>query len=378
MGVARERLLPIDCCATAVAFHPTEPALLAGGTFNGEVVLWDLGRDAAAGDDPQVARTDSLGEARHREPVTALAWQYSAAEARRHGAGGGGAHLLLSLGADGRLLVWRGAGGRLDNPLMTYELRCPQPGSGFGAGVLPGALCMSIPRGRPRSSAPAAPAAPPPAPGAASEAAGAAFVGLEGGRLLRCQLADADEAALREQARALAGGERQEPRCPVREAGYERHEGAVTGVAASPFQAHAVLSCGTDGCVQLFNSMRLRPALRLYAPAAPLLGVAWSPVRPLVFAASTGDGTVLFYDLGRAQQQGALPAPALALDARDGGGGGGRPRRRAAAAFNRAVPALFATAAGGEVKVWRLPEQLAGGGDQLQASKQLARLVQLG
>jgi hypothetical protein len=30
------------------------------------------------------------------------------------------------------------------------------------------------------------------------------------------------------------------------------------------------------------------------------------------------------------------------------------------------------------MQVWRLPEQLAGGGDQLQASKQLARLVQLG
>jgi len=67
-----DRLLSVDCCLTAIAFHPTEPALLAGGTFNGEVVLWDLSQESAGGGDPQVAKSDSLGEARHREPVTAV------------------------------------------------------------------------------------------------------------------------------------------------------------------------------------------------------------------------------------------------------------------------------------------------------------------
>lgn len=40
-------------------------ALLAGGTFNGEVVLWDLGRDAAAGQDPQARRGGGAWGALH-------------------------------------------------------------------------------------------------------------------------------------------------------------------------------------------------------------------------------------------------------------------------------------------------------------------------
>lgn len=45
------------------------------------------------------------------------AWHFSASEAWRHGNAGGRAHLLLSLGADGRLLVWD-ASSKLANPIM--------------------------------------------------------------------------------------------------------------------------------------------------------------------------------------------------------------------------------------------------------------------
>jgi hypothetical protein len=67
---------------------------------------------------------------------------------------------------------------------------------------------------------------------------------------------------------------------------------------------------------------------------------------------TTGDGSVLLYDLSR-HQQGGLPAPALTLPAGGGGGGGGGrgARGRAAAAFNGKAAGLIATAAGGEVKV---------------------------
>jgi hypothetical protein len=49
------------------------------------------------------------------------AWQFSPAEARRAGSSGGRGHLLLSLGADGRLLVWRAAGGKLEAPIKGCE-----------------------------------------------------------------------------------------------------------------------------------------------------------------------------------------------------------------------------------------------------------------
>jgi len=54
----------------------------------------------------QVAKTDVLSEVRHREPITALSWQFSGNEARRRGSAAAAAYRLFTLGADGRLLVW--------------------------------------------------------------------------------------------------------------------------------------------------------------------------------------------------------------------------------------------------------------------------------
>lgn len=85
-------------------------ALLAGGSHAGDVLLWDLaaeddGRGSAAA--AQCARTGAACVLRHLAPVTALSWQHSASEAASCGTHSPGAYQLFSLGADGRLLVWR-------------------------------------------------------------------------------------------------------------------------------------------------------------------------------------------------------------------------------------------------------------------------------
>jgi WD40 repeat protein len=50
-------------------FHPTYPALLAGGSFNGEIFLWDISKQS----DPQrcVSKIDDYF---HRECITQLQW----------------------------------------------------------------------------------------------------------------------------------------------------------------------------------------------------------------------------------------------------------------------------------------------------------------
>ncbi|XP_023209718.1 WD repeat-containing protein 34-like [Centruroides sculpturatus] len=54
-----------DSCVTAIAFHPEKPAVLAAGKFNGEIVIWDIGKD----DDMQLVDLQA-----HRELITGVHW----------------------------------------------------------------------------------------------------------------------------------------------------------------------------------------------------------------------------------------------------------------------------------------------------------------
>jgi len=53
---------------TSLAFHPSNPSILAGGTFNGEIYLWDIFKT-----DPLLC-VSRIDEYYHREAVTQLLW----------------------------------------------------------------------------------------------------------------------------------------------------------------------------------------------------------------------------------------------------------------------------------------------------------------
>jgi WD40 repeat protein len=53
---------------TNIEFHPTDPSLLAGGTFNGEIYLWNL-----FAEEPFIANS-RIDEFYHREAITKLIW----------------------------------------------------------------------------------------------------------------------------------------------------------------------------------------------------------------------------------------------------------------------------------------------------------------
>ncbi|XP_014665171.1 PREDICTED: WD repeat-containing protein 34-like, partial [Priapulus caudatus] len=87
-------VMETPACMTSIAFHPTEPTLIAGGYFNGEVVVWNLGLD----EDTQLAASD---ENSHREPVTQVQWiidPKSRVIAKYH---------LVSVSSDGKMLRWQ-------------------------------------------------------------------------------------------------------------------------------------------------------------------------------------------------------------------------------------------------------------------------------
>ena len=97
-GGAPEALLETPTCATAVAFHPAAPHVLAAGTHGGEVWAWDVAAPAAGGDGGRgavLARSAVADFA--RDPIVGVAWAYDARAAR---------WALLSLCAGGRLHHW--------------------------------------------------------------------------------------------------------------------------------------------------------------------------------------------------------------------------------------------------------------------------------
>jgi len=34
--------IDVGACVTSLAFHPSNPSILAGGSFNGEIYIWDI------------------------------------------------------------------------------------------------------------------------------------------------------------------------------------------------------------------------------------------------------------------------------------------------------------------------------------------------
>lgn len=82
---------------------------------------------------------------------------------------------------------------------------------------------------------------------------------------------------------------------------YAPHAGAVLALAASPFHRNLFASAGLDGRVCLYSALSATPLLVLQPSSSThvsaVAGLAWSKVRPMVVAATSGDGHVYVYDL---------------------------------------------------------------------------------
>lgn len=316
--------IDVDNCLMSCAFHPEHPALIAGGTFNGDLYVWDLSMEG----DTQRAKTDALCQLRHREPILEIVWQYSSTEYNKYG-NKTQAYRLVTLGADGQVLIW--IWHKLETPLYGYKLNWPQPGS--SQKIVYGGSCLSL-QEEPKQT---------------NLGSIATFmVGSEGGRIFKCYM-DMNDTALKEFAKAAAAGERIDLRCPIQDANYSAHAGAVYGLDCSPFQRDFFLTAGYDGCIHLYHALKPQHLLEVVPTNGPLYGIQWSPIRPMVFAAASGDGRVFFYDLLRVK---GMVTPVLAMEASPDG------QPTYALAFNTKRPELFATAGASGIQVWRLPESL--------------------
>jgi WD40 repeat protein len=92
--------IEVPNCLTTIEFHPSDPLILAGGTINGEIYLWNI--DSERNGEDSLICNSSIDEYYHREAVTKLIWmKYESMTSLSF------QYCLLSVSTDAKILVWR-------------------------------------------------------------------------------------------------------------------------------------------------------------------------------------------------------------------------------------------------------------------------------
>ncbi|XP_063066445.1 WD repeat-containing protein 34 [Engraulis encrasicolus] len=256
-------VIDVASAVMSLAFHPQRPSLIAGGLYSGEVVVWDTSRTQ----DPMLAQTGMSADT-HREPVYQVQW---VAGSRR------GEMEVVSGGSGGRVLRWRvdAAETRLvlsaGYALVRQQVPMINTLSKGRGGTCIGVTALAL----------------------SPWDADSFLVGSEGGLVLKCAFSSQTVAA------APPDGESVTLRAPAQFC-FAPSSGPVHSVHFSPFHRNLFVSGGTDGLAHVHSLLQPEPLLSLrVCDSSYVFVLRWSPTRPLVFAAATGQGLIHIFDLGR-------------------------------------------------------------------------------
>ncbi|XP_073397219.1 cytoplasmic dynein 2 intermediate chain 2 isoform X1 [Dendrobates tinctorius] len=262
-------ILDVPSSVMCLAFHPSRPSLIAGGLFNGEVLVWDTSR----ADDPLIGRT-GLSIDSHMDAVYQVRWLPEVPQPQRL--------QVLSVSSDGKILVWQmEKDGQLvlhnGFALVTQQMPSNSQISKHGrSDTAVGVTCLSPSHFDPSVF----------------------IVGVEGGYLIKCSMVV--------QTAASTSMPSSIPLRAPAQFTFSPHGGPVYCVDCSPFHRNIFLSAGTDGHAHLYSMLQEKPLTLLQLSQKYLFGIQWSPVRPLVFAAASGEGEVLLFDFGKSSQKPSL------------------------------------------------------------------------
>lgn len=334
-----DMVLDHPSCINCISTHPEKPSLIAAGSFNGEVIVWDTSTStnnnslssnttntnviAVAGTEEPIG-VSPIVEYCHKEPVTAVSWAWDQVRSDWS---------LVSVGADGKILTWN-IDNKLDYPIKGARLFKPGVGSKNNRKEYPlsyGLTSLAVSGGLPTTG----------------NAGGVQLwrrpqwmlIGQEGGGVVRAQIS-----------KVLVGGDSPFDRATFKEAqrqgvepyksvrarnedndskfAHVPHIGPVTSVDCSSFHRSLFLTAGQDGVVQLCHVHESK-ALLQWEPSPrttdsqssqstsssqrsfhALVCARFSPVRPCVFACASADGYVYIFDLSI-----TTAAPVIVLDA---------------------------------------------------------------
>jgi len=380
-------VLDTPTCLSSVAFHPVQPSIVIAGSFNGEILMWDLNQDEC------LVASSTIDDYYHREPVSKVLWVHSMSEQGYH---------IVSVSGDGKVLMWSNK-----EKMGCAKLQCPS--HGFTIEKMGKSREVAPRRGRSRDSVVGGSTIAFQSDGRNDSIF---VVGTEGGSLLRGGISPITGSMLQsgklkwaKDAEALVqrlgtsdqsvvvkkvedyvthlkkkGATRtvalhdvfaSRPATiftnPINFT-FDPHIGPVHAVVTSPFHRNLFFSAGSDGVVRL-NSL-LQPEPLLHLDPAPrgdpsprcLYSLECSRFRPLVFAVGSNDGNVFVFDLKK-----SITFPAKSLDCnpptRSGKSGRQASRDKSAVlcmSFNPKARALLAAGtSAGEVLIWKLPWHLS-------------------
>eukprot|EP00672_Neobodo_designis_P018123 CAMPEP_0174853730 /NCGR_PEP_ID=MMETSP1114-20130205/29541_1 /TAXON_ID=312471 /ORGANISM="Neobodo designis, Strain CCAP 1951/1" /LENGTH=537 /DNA_ID=CAMNT_0016088397 /DNA_START=36 /DNA_END=1649 /DNA_ORIENTATION=+ len=303
-----------DTYITSVAFHPTDPSLLAAGAYNGDVLLWDVS-------DPDAAPRSSEGSREgSREPILRLQWLMNPGEQNPKLL-----YVLCSSSGDGKVLFWVAAN-NFEEAISGYVVHNKK-------GALVGVQSMSFVTGgagarkanlNGRKHVPAV--------------KNVMLLGVESGDVFRTKPVVRAATKIKDL-----------PKLEVDN--FESHLGPVQAVDCSPFFRNLFLTASSDGSVRLYTTLE-KQHLAAVEPSLEsthyIYGAQFSPSRAAVFAAVSRNSNMYLYDLQESRTK-----PAVTVEA----GIDGSPAL--CVAFNHADPSLLVTGdARGGVRLWKLSGQL--------------------
>ncbi|XP_075262029.1 cytoplasmic dynein 2 intermediate chain 2-like isoform X2 [Convolutriloba macropyga] len=253
----------LECsgCITTTSFHPSNPALLAAASFNGEVFIYDLSREEAS---QLIVNVASL----HTEPISTVCWVTDPESNALHPP-----YMLVTSGQDGKVLLSSlnelskqltlVSGQVLLSESITTKTRSATSDSVLGVSV----LCTFV-------------------------LDQTSFVlGSETGGVFKCSFNHSPYS------RIVHSITQQDVQfSSAAQLSLESHLGPVTSIAACPFHWKIVLTASADSTLRIYNVLQAEPCL-VITTSEPVSCVDWSPVRPMVFAAVTTNCNLLFFDL---------------------------------------------------------------------------------
>ncbi|GET90266.1 hypothetical protein, conserved [Leishmania tarentolae] len=305
--------LETETGATSIAFHPTDPCMLAVGTYNGEVIVF-----------PNVTEnvpdkySSSVSEVAHSEPVTVLQWVKNPQETRQHHQ-----YVLCSASQNGLIIHWSPAN-KLAKPVAAYSVRSRRH---LSVGIT--ALAYGGVQTQRGTYLPALD--------------GVLLVGLENGEVGRGRTWPLPIETKPQVSPTIV---------PLELDWLESHCGPLQSLSASPFFRHLFLTTSSDCSARLYSDLERSPILTLESSEESkgyLYHGRFSPFRPSVVAVVSRKSLLRVYDLQRDQFKPAFTAVVSA----DGAG-------VLSVDFNPTVAEWLATGdARGVVQVWRVPTELS-------------------